>query len=246
MQETITVTHSDDPAIIATFRRPTKAQYAEYWNALVAADGRHTYTARSNLAISCRDTPDAAMLRELFDGEWSALPEAIGLALFAMAGHFSDGAEIGRNQGERVDVRALMGRLDHLPTEQHAAASARAGVHMAGLLAAGATSAQISQWFGVARPHLTRACIALPWGGYYVGRVPTSGERANASRIHNQEPDDDVVGPYAAKVAMAVGCALFPSPELVAAMIEKYPGAGSKLGAVVEALGGGASVALGK
>lgn len=245
MQHEITFEHAIDPSIKATFRRPTRDEFGEYWNAMVKHNGVRTYSADHALTLACRVSPSAEELRDLVDAEWSGLPPVAGLSLFLLAGYCAAGDVPSKATAERVDLRAVAGDIAHIDDADKANAVKRAEHHRAKMLEAGITESQIAQWGAMRNVSLVRVCLALPWGGYYVGRVPTPGERASASRTHNRSTVDDA-GPYAAKCEIAVGCAVFPAQSLVDHMITTYPGAGAAIGAEVESLGGGFKAAMAK
>lgn len=246
MLEQIEITHSADNAIKAVFGRPSRAAFAEWWDAVVAARGRPSYTANSNLAIACRVSPSPTELASLLTEEWSALPNDVCDVLTAMSGFFgiADAPSESSNKAEIVDLRALNGNVAHISPDEQKAALAKAEAHRSAMLALGISEGQLATWLHVRNPHITRLCVALPWGGYHIARAPSASDRAHASDVHNASGEGS--GPFEAKVALVLACSLWPNGERVAAGIDARPGAAAKLGAMIEALGGGYQVALKK
>ena len=246
MLDTFRVTHTADESITATLTRPSRAAFAEWWDAYVAAKGKPTYDANLNLLIACRVAPSPGEFAALLAEEWSTLPNDTANLLSASAGLFGTGEAPNErtSTGEIVDLRALAGNVSHIKEPAQKEALARAEHHRAAMLAAGITEGQLALWFGVRNPHITRLCVALPWGGYFAARAPSAAERAHASDVHNGGAED--AGPFEAKAVIVASCALWPGKEQLAAMLSERPGAAVKLGAMVEALGGGYRVELGK
>lgn len=248
MIERITFAHELDPSIRATFRAPSRAVYAEFWGALNEAQGRFDYVACLNLTIACREQPEADELRIWIDEFWSGLPDEAAQHLYSMSGHFL--TDIGGKPtkvdatdgtGEIVDLRAMLGKVDHLPEAERRTAIEAADAHRRAIEAL-AGPELCAKAFSGPHPHMSRLCVALPWGGYYVGRMPTSGARMTASRILRAGASENEAGAYAAAVRLALDCAIYPEAPVLSALFDKHPGAATKLGALVNRMGGGARV----
>lgn len=245
MIDRVTFTHTADPVINATFRPPSVAAFADYWNALVAECGEIPFLAKYNLTVACREEPDADALRALLDEDWSHLPSEAADVLFAMAGYFGTVDAGASKGGEIVDMRVLYGSVAHLPEEQHKAAVERAAFHRDAMIKLGATDEIINGWRS-RNPHISRVCVALPWGGYIVARAPTISDRTQASNIQRAPASEDESGAYAALCRYVYDCTLWCAPMTTSGLLEKYPGAGSKLGMLIRDLGGGYSAQVGK
>lgn len=246
MLDKILVTHSADDSIKATLARPSREAFAEYWDKLVEGKGKASYDANTNLVVACRVSPSPVEFASLLAEEWSTLPNDAANLLTACAGFFGLGDEVNEatNQGELVDLRALNGNVAHIKEGLQKEALERAERHRVAMLASGISEGQIALWFGVRNPHITRLCVALPWGGYVLGRAPSASDRAHASDVHNDTSEGG--GPYEAKCSLVLSCALYPDGDRLAAMLRDRPGAAAKLGSMFEALGGGYRVELGK
>jgi hypothetical protein len=246
MIDRITFTHTEDAAIKATLKAPSPTVFEEYWNALAVNGGTIPFHAKYNITLACRESPDADEFRALLDEDWSLLPNEAADMLFAMAGHFGTTNDGASNGGEIVDLRALFGSVAHLPEEQREKAAERAAFHRDAMHKLGADDAIIESWRS-RNPHISRLCVALPWGGYVVARVPSIGDRSHAGDVQRATASESgEAGHYAALCRFVYDCSLWSAPMSTAGMIEKYPGAGSKLGMMIRDLGGGYSATVGK
>jgi hypothetical protein len=142
-------------------------------------------------------------------------------------------------------MRALFGFLDHVPVDQQKAAAQRALFHREAMNKLGATDDVIRSW-QCRNPHIARVCVALPWGGYLVARSPTISDRTHASNVQRAPSSEDESGAYAALCRFVYDCTLWCAPMSTAGMLEKYPGAGSRIGILIRDLGGGYSAQVGK
>jgi hypothetical protein len=247
MIDRISFAHDLDPSIRATFRAPSRDAYAAFWDELCKTNGVPDHVALLNLTIACREEPDAIEFRTWLDEFWSGLPDTAGWMLYSMAGHFKvdvngvptrvDAKDV---TGEMVDLRAALGDVNHIPEAERPAAATRAADHLLALdKFAGADV--VRALMNAKRTWMTRVLVALPWGGYYVGRMPTSGDRMTASRIRRATADAAESGAYAAAVWLALDCAIWPDATVLSALFDRYPGAATKLGAIVNDIGGGAA-----
>lgn len=246
MFDKLTFKHTADASIVAAFRRPTPAEFGAYWNDLASGSGAATYTAKTNLVVACRIEPDADTFRALLDEDWSALPGDAADALLGMAGLFGLAPKAGDMRGEIVDMRALVGRLEHVADSDLAATTARAAFHADALAKLGADESTVRRWAACANPHISRVCVALPMGGYYVGRVPKISDRVAAQNVQRAPVSDEESGAYAALVRLLIDCCEWCGPMSITSLIERWPGAAAKLGMLVRDLGGGYSAEIGK
>ncbi len=236
--------HAIDKTIIYTARKPTAAEFAEYWNSFALSGGRDNITAQANLVIACRESPSKEVLRDLLDCEWSSLPATAYSAILDSAGMFPLGPKVNEFYGERLDAALLIETLDAIKNQDENPAldvkvDAHYMMHIARLESFGAAKDRIRQWASARNARLTRVIIALPEsiGGYYVGRVPSLDDRIAAQRIHQASSSNDESGPFDAFCRTVIDCALFAAPLTVTSLIDQFPGAIISLGVATRELG---------
>jgi hypothetical protein len=240
------LTHRDDPSIVYRYRKATTAEFAAYWNANVANNGKPSILAQSNLAIATRESPDEATFAELLDAEWSSLPSNVNGILLGAAGLFPFGEQADEDYGERLDVRLMCGSDAHIsdaidPLSQQIddgtgetrhqtyreVAAMNYAIHQTRMSAFGATFATINLVTNAKRAASNRIAIALPLpiGGYYFGRVPTINDRHIAQQIQDAPASADESGAFDALCRFFLDCCLWCAPMTPTQMIEQWPGA---------------------
>jgi hypothetical protein len=143
------------------------------------------------------------------------------------------------NHAERINAKELLSAFGQPPSDKDTPRMKRYADHVARMKVLGINELMLEQFIGKRTPELTRVFIALPTsiGGYFIGRVPSFGDRVSAQQIQYATSGSDQAGAFDALCRFFLDCCLWCAPLTPAQMIEQWPGAVAAIGIAVRDLG---------